>query len=80
MFSKDVQVFGHAKLFFSVGGKHFGGEPVSYSYMPDLVMEHARDVTIKLHYRVGRFVQLNLYFALRWIMLSEISFVSSEYR
>ena len=44
--------------------------------MPDTVMEHARDVTIKLHHRVGRYVQLQLYFASKWIMLSEVSFIS----
>lgn len=44
--------------------------------MPDPVMEHARDVTIKLHHRVGRYVQLQLYFASKWIMLSEVSLIS----
>ncbi|XP_037031217.1 discoidin domain-containing receptor 2 isoform X2 [Bradysia coprophila] len=71
MFSKDVQVF------FSIGGQHFNGEPVHFSYMPDTIMEHARDVTIKLHHRIGKYLQVHLYFALRWIMLSEVSFVSS---
>uniref|UniRef100_A0A336ML21 CSON000813 protein n=1 Tax=Culicoides sonorensis TaxID=179676 RepID=A0A336ML21_CULSO len=79
MFSKDVQVFMHAKVFFSIGGQHFNGEPVHFSYMPDQIMEHARDVTIKLHHRIGKFVQIHLYFAARWIMLSEISFISSKY-
>uniref|UniRef100_A0A182MEP5 Discoidin domain-containing protein n=1 Tax=Anopheles culicifacies TaxID=139723 RepID=A0A182MEP5_9DIPT len=79
MFSKDVQVFVHAKVFFSIGGQHFTGEPVQFSYMPDTVMENARDVTIKLHHRVGRYVQIHLYFALRWIMLSEISFTSGKF-
>uniref|UniRef100_A0A182X672 Discoidin domain-containing protein n=1 Tax=Anopheles quadriannulatus TaxID=34691 RepID=A0A182X672_ANOQN len=79
MFSKDVQVFVHAKVFFSIGGQHFTGEPVQFSYMPDTVMENARDVTIKLHHRVGRYVQIHLYFALRWIMLSEISFNSAHH-
>lgn len=47
--------------------------------MPDTIMEHARDVTIKLHHRIGKYIQLHLYFALRWIMLSEISFVSGKH-
>lgn len=46
--------------------------------MPDPIMEHARDVTIKLHNRVGRFVQLQLYFASRWILLSEVTFASGK--
>ncbi|KAL7739932.1 hypothetical protein ACLKA6_013121 [Drosophila palustris] len=76
MFSKDVQVFVHAKVFFSIGGRQFNGEPVQFSYMPDQVLDHARDVTIKLHHRLGRYLQLHLYFAARWMMLSEITFVS----
>ncbi|XP_068918044.1 discoidin domain-containing receptor 2 [Tenebrio molitor] len=76
LFSKDVQVFSHARAFFSVNGNLFNGEPVHFSYMPDLVLEHARNVTIKLHHRIGRFLKLQLYFASRWILLSEISFDS----
>ncbi|KAH8334618.1 hypothetical protein KR059_012409 [Drosophila kikkawai] len=76
MFSKDVQVFVHAKVFFSIGGRQFAGEPVQFSYMPDQVLDHARDVTIKLHHRLGRYLQLHLYFAARWMMLSEITFIS----
>ncbi|KAJ4434224.1 hypothetical protein ANN_22772 [Periplaneta americana] len=78
LFSKDVQVFSHAKVHFSIGGHQFFGEPVLFSYMPDLIMEHARNVTIKLHNRVGRYVRLQLYFAAKWIMVSEVSF-DSEY-
>ncbi|XP_031358423.1 discoidin domain-containing receptor 2-like isoform X1 [Photinus pyralis] len=45
--------------------------------MPDLVLDHARNVTIKLHHRIGRFLKLQLYFAAQWILLSEISFHSA---
>lgn len=79
MFKFFFQVFVHAKVFFSIGGQHFNGEPVHFAYMPDTVMEHARDVTIKLHHRIGRYLQVHLYFALRWIMLSEISFISGKH-
>jgi hypothetical protein len=65
-------------VYFSVGGQYYNGESVHFSYMPDPVMEHARDVTIKLHHRVGRYVQLQLYFASKWIMLSEVSFISGK--
>lgn len=78
MYSKDVQVFVQAKVFFSIGGQHFKGEPVHFSYMPDRVIEQARNVTIKLHHRVGKYLQVHLYFALRWIMLSEITFISGK--
>ncbi|XP_046391310.1 discoidin domain-containing receptor 2-like isoform X3 [Ischnura elegans] len=74
--TKEVQVFSHAKVYFSIGGRQFTGEPVFFSYMPDLIMEAARNVTIKMHNRVGRFVKLQLYFASKWIMISEVSFDS----
>ncbi|KAK6628865.1 hypothetical protein RUM43_002682 [Polyplax serrata] len=76
MYTKDVQVFSRAQVYFSNGGKRFSSIPVSYSYIPDLVMEHARNVTIKLHHRLGRFVKLELYFANRWILISEVRFDS----
>ncbi|XP_046467696.1 discoidin domain-containing receptor 2 isoform X1 [Neodiprion pinetum] len=77
LFSKDVQVFSHAKVYLSGGaGSQFNGEPVHFSYMPDLVLEQARDVTIKLHSRAGRYLKLQLYFAAKWIMLSEVVFES----
>lgn len=72
------QVFSHAKIFISIGGNVYNGEPVHFSYMPDLVLEHARNVTIKLHNRIGKFIKLQLYFASRWILLSEISFDSGK--
>jgi hypothetical protein len=75
-----VQVFSHAKVHFSIGGHQFVGEPVFFSYMPDVIMEHARNVTIKLHNRVGRYLRLQLYFAAKWIMVSEVSFDSGEFR
>ncbi|KAJ8977817.1 hypothetical protein NQ317_007518 [Molorchus minor] len=76
LFTKDVQVFSHARAFFSMNGHIFSPEPVHFSYMPDLVLEHSRNVTIKLHHRIGRFLKLQLYFASRWILLSEVSFDS----
>ncbi|XP_076066528.1 discoidin domain-containing receptor 2-like isoform X2 [Oratosquilla oratoria] len=72
MFSKDVQVFSSARVFFSVGGKYYNGLPLDIPYMPDSVSEYARNVTLKLHGRVGKFIKLQLYFADRWIMVSEI--------
>lgn len=79
LFVWKLQVFLFAKVFFSIGGQHFSSEPVHFSYMPDTIMDSARDVTIKLHHRIGRYIQVHLYFAMRWIMLSEISFISSKY-
>ncbi|XP_072398814.1 discoidin domain-containing receptor 2 isoform X3 [Diabrotica undecimpunctata] len=76
-FTKEVQVFSMAKVVFSIGGKHFGrGEPITYEYIEDRIFENSRNVSIKLHHRVGRFVKLRLYFASKWILISEISFDS----
>lgn len=70
------QVFSQARVFFSIGGRHYSGEPVHFSYVPDLMIERARNVTVKLHGRIGKYVKLQLWFAAKWIMLSEISFDS----
>ncbi|KAG7191216.1 hypothetical protein KM043_013191 [Ampulex compressa] len=75
-FTKDVQVFSHAKVYLGLGDDQFNNEPVHFSYIPDTVLEQAREVTIKLHSRAGKFLKLQLYFAARWIMLSEVSFES----
>lgn len=72
------KVFSYAKVYLGAGGNQFNGEPVHFSYIPDLVLEQARDVTIKLHSRAGRFLKLQLYFAARWIMLSEVIFESGN--
>lgn len=76
-FTKDVRVFGFAEIWFSIGGKHFNrGEPITYEYMEDRIFEHARNVTIKLHHRVGQYVKLHLHFAAKWMMISEVTFDS----
>ncbi|CAG9771112.1 unnamed protein product [Ceutorhynchus assimilis] len=76
-FTKDVQVFSLAKVLFSIGGKRFNkGEPITYEYMEDRIFENARNISIKLHHRVGKFVKIQLYFASKWILISEISFES----
>ncbi|XP_060535114.1 discoidin domain-containing receptor 2-like isoform X2 [Cylas formicarius] len=76
-FTKDVQVFAFAKVQFSIGGKRFNrGEPITYEYIADKIFENARNISIKLHHRVGKYVKLQLYFASKWILVSEVSFES----
>ncbi|CAH0392130.1 unnamed protein product [Bemisia tabaci] len=70
-------VFSEAKLWFSVGGKYFTGDPITYTYMEDRIFEHSRNITIKLHHRIGRAVKIQLFFAARWIMISEVNFDSA---
>lgn len=76
-FTKDVQVFSAVKILFSIGGKRYSrGDPIYYEYMEDKIFEIARNVSIKLHHRVGKFVKLQFQFAAKWIMISEITFNS----
>ncbi|GLV33666.1 Discoidin domain receptor [Carabus blaptoides fortunei] len=77
-FTKDVQVFSEAKVMFSVGGRKYKGEPITYAYIEDRIFENSRNVSIKLHHRVGRFVKLQLHFASKWMMVSEVSFESGS--
>lgn len=72
------QVFSEAKIFFSVGGRYYNGEPITYSYIEDRIFENSRNVSIKLHHRVGKYVKLQLYFAAKWIMISEVVFESGK--
>lgn len=74
-----LQVFAEAKVLFSVGGQHFPGEPITYTYIEDRIFENSRNISIKLHHRVGRFVKLQLSFASKWIMVSEVTFDSGKF-
>ncbi|XP_049818971.1 epithelial discoidin domain-containing receptor 1-like [Aethina tumida] len=76
-FTKDVQVFALAKVMFSIGGRRFNkGEPITYEYIQDRIFEVARNITIKLHHRVGKYVKLQFHFASKWLLISEVSFDS----
>lgn len=75
-FTKEVQVFSKAYVLFSIGGKLHKGEPITFDYIEDHIFEAPRNVSIKLHHRVGKFVTLRLVFAARWILISEIKFDS----
>ncbi|XP_058790715.1 epithelial discoidin domain-containing receptor 1-like isoform X2 [Phymastichus coffea] len=75
-FTKDVKMFSQLEALFSIGGKYYGGEPITYNSVEDSIFEHAHNITVKLHNRVGKFVKLRLHFAAKWIMISEVTFVS----
>ncbi len=79
-FTRDVAVFREARVHFSVGGEVYGGEPVFHLPMEDAIFEDPRNVSVKLHRRVARFVKLQLFFAAKWIMISEVSFDSGVAR
>ena len=75
LYSREVRVFRSARITFSGAG---AVPPVEYGYLRDAVMEYARTVIIPLENRVGNEVRLRLYFDARWMMISEIQFVSGE--
>ncbi|XP_046587172.1 discoidin domain-containing receptor 2 isoform X1 [Neodiprion lecontei] len=77
-FTKDVQIFAEVSVLFSIGGKYYTGDPIVWTSMEDKIFETSRNITVKLHHRVGKFVKLRFSFAAKWMMLSEITFDSGE--
>ena len=79
-FTKDVQVFKEAKIYFSNEEDKFGDDRfVGFKYMPDLALENARNVSIDLKGEHGQFVMIQLFFAAKWILISEVTFLSVPY-
>lgn len=74
-----LKVFKEARVMFSVSGRRYKGEPITYTTIEDRIFEHSHNVSIKLHHRVGRFVKIQLYFAAKWLMISEITFESGKH-
>lgn len=66
-------------MYFSIGGRHFGENPVEYIYMPDVVLERARNVSIHFDPRLARYVKLQFTFASEWLLISEVYFHSGIY-
>ena len=78
-YTKDIQVFSRAKVYFSNEEDKFGDDRVvDFEYMPDLALENARNVSINLKGEHGKFVMVQLYFAAKWILVSELTFYSGE--
>lgn len=46
--------------------------------MPDTILENARNVTIHLNHNIGKYLKIRLFFANKWIMLSEVNFDSGK--
>ena len=79
-FTRDVAVFKSVSVAFSVGGEIFSGDPVVNAPLEDAIFEEPRNVTAKLHRRIGKFVRVRMEFASKWIMISEVTFDSSVAR
>lgn len=78
-FTRDVRAFSLAMVRFSIGGVHYQEEAVYLELPPDNIFESARNVTISLHHRIARWVQLELHFAARWILISEVGLLIMFY-
>ena len=74
-----LQVFSELNVLFSIGGKYYTGDPIVYDTPEDRVFEYSRNITIKLHQRIGKYVKLRFGFAARWIIIGEITFDSGEF-
>ncbi|KAK2719726.1 hypothetical protein QYM36_005266 [Artemia franciscana] len=75
-FTKDVQVFSELHAFFSIDGKQYLGDAIVYKHEEDRIFETPKNITLKLHQRFGKFVKLRLFFAAKWILISEVTFKS----
>lgn len=75
--TKDVSLFNSAKFWFSIGGQWYVEEPLVFKNMHNPLPEKARNVTIRLHHKVGKFVKVQLSYRSGWILLSEVSFISA---
>ena len=78
MFSREVRIFSMAKIYFSLDGQDFSTSYVEYPYLRDTLMEYARTVRIPLEQNIGRFVKVQLFFDAKWILISEVHFVSGQ--
>lgn len=79
-YTRDIQIFSRAKIYFSNEEGKFGDDrAVDYLYMPDAMTEDARNVSINLHEEHGKYVMIQLFFASKWMLISEISFISEFY-
>lgn len=47
--------------------------------MPDLALENARNVSINLKGEHGKYIMMQLHFAAKWILISEVTFFSGKF-
>ncbi|XP_063925525.1 epithelial discoidin domain-containing receptor 1-like isoform X2 [Zophobas morio] len=76
MFTRGVQVFSQAEIWFSLDGDRYQPNPIRATVPADRARESARNITVQLRGRPAKFIKLRLSFADKWILLSEISFES----
>ncbi|OXA58610.1 Discoidin domain-containing receptor 2 [Folsomia candida] len=77
-FTKDIQasVFSEVRIYFG-NGKTYSGDPIVYQPLEDCIFEEPKNITINLHRHIAQYVKVQLYWAAKWILVSEITFDSS---
>ncbi|XP_050360580.1 discoidin domain-containing receptor 2-like [Nymphalis io] len=76
MFTKDVQLFKEAEVYFSLEGERWQEDYISNEPKQDRVSEHARIIHIDLENRTAKHIMFKLKFQHEWILLSEVTFTS----
>lgn len=74
LFHANIEYFQQLIAHFSLDGNQWSKNPIVIHMVPDHVNDNARDITIDLKNRVGRYVKLVLKFAAKWLLISEITF------
>lgn len=75
---RSRQICSLVRVFFSDGGKLYQAVPV-FSYPRAVRTTHqSHRVSVPLGGRTARFLKLQLFFSARWILVSEVQFVSGE--
>ncbi|XP_063215521.1 discoidin domain-containing receptor 2-like [Bacillus rossius redtenbacheri] len=77
MFTKGAQVFSEVLVYFSLNGDRYQPTPLELTPAADVSRDAARNVTVNLQNRVGRYLKLQLHFAARWLLVSEVAFDSA---
>ncbi|XP_074599488.1 uncharacterized protein LOC141853883 [Brevipalpus obovatus] len=75
-FTKDIEVFSSARIYFSFDKNRWSRYPLEVDYIPDRVRESPRNVIINLKNKVAKYVKFSLKFASKLILISEIKFNS----
>lgn len=75
-----LKVFSEARVYFSGDGKAFSGDAIVVRPKEDCIFEEPRNITIKLHRRIGKYLKLQLFWATKWMLISEVTFDASKYQ
>ena len=73
-----IQPFSQMLAYFSSDGLTFHPQYVKVVNKEPMVAGKAQNITLGLAKRIGRFVKLELYFDNKWLLISEVNFVSQS--